>query len=246
LRISALAIAATVVLGASCFAQDQPLGDVARETRAQTSQRPKATRVLNNEETNAQAITASDDPLDVVNKAATALIHDTSHRCRKVASGNSGPRPGWDEVSVTEVAGGDRVRVVSEEPYTNHTQVETILIGNDGYRRTGNGPWTKLSAVEATFFGRATLVLPDQVKFGYKSGELKLIGPQVIDGSPAFLYRYTHQDIAIDRTIDIWIGSNDNLPRKTEMFTRDLRMKTSWQEATSCTYGVDIKIEPPF
>jgi hypothetical protein len=244
MRISALAIAASVVLGTLCFAQDRPLGDVARETRAQASQAPKATKVLNNEETNAQAVSASDDPLDVVTKAATALIRDTSHRCRKVASGNSGPRPGWDEVPVTEVAGVDRMRLVSEEPYTNHTQVETILIGNDSYRRTGTGPWEKLSAMEGTFSGRATPV-PDELKFGYKSGDLKLVGPQVIDGSPTFLYRATPHDIAIDRTIDIWIGSNDNLPRKTDMFTRDLSMKTSWQETTSCTYGVDIKIEPP-
>jgi hypothetical protein len=95
-----------------------------------------------------------------------------------------------------------------------------------------------------TSLGRATPV-PDELKFGYKSGDLKLVGPQVIDGSPTFLYRATPHDIAIDRTIDIWIGSIDNLPRKTDMFTRDLSMKTSWQETTSCTYGVDIKIEPP-
>src|SRR5580658_8588809 len=240
MRISALAIAAAMVLGTLCFAQDRPLGDVARETRAQASQAPKATKVLNNEETGAQAVTASDDPLDVVAKAATALLRDTSHRCRKAAFGNSGPRPGWDEVQVTEVAGVDRMRLVSEEPYTNHTQVETIHIGSDGYRRTGNGPWEKLSAV-----GRATPDLPDELKFGYKSGDLKLVGPQVVDGSPTFLYRATPHNIAMDRTIDIWIGTNDNLPRKTEMFTRDLQMKTSWQETTSCTYGVDIKIEPP-
>jgi len=243
LRISPLAIAAPVVLGAFCFAQDQPLGDVARETRAQTSQRPKATKVLSNEDTNAQAITASDDPLEVVTKAASTLLRDNSHRCRKVAFGNSGP--GWNDVTVTEVAGIDRIRIIGEQPYPNHTQVETILIGNDGFRRTGNGPWGKLSTAEATFFGRATLVLPDQLKFGYKTGDLKLVGPQVVDGSPTFLYQATYHDIETDRTIEIWIGSNDSLPRKTEMFTRSSRMKTSWQETTSCTYGVNITIEPP-
>jgi hypothetical protein len=245
LRICTLAIAASLVLCAFCSAQDQPLGDVARETRAQTSQHPKATKVVTNDETNAQAITAGDDPLEVVTKAATALLRDASHRCRKVASGDSGPRPGWNDVTVTEVAGVDRIRITYQQPYPPHTQVEEILIGNDGYRRTGNGRWEKLSAVEANFFGRDTLVLPDQLKFGYKSGDLKLIGPQVVDGSPTFLYRATPHDIETDRTINIWIGSNDSLPRKTEMFTRSLRIKTSWQEATSCTYGANITIEPP-
>jgi len=246
MRIRAL-IFVTVAVAVCCSAQDRPLGDVARETREQTSQRPKAAKVLTNEETNAQAVSASDDPIDVITKAAAAFLHDTSHRCRKTSSGNSGP--GWGDVTVTEVAGSDRTRIILDQSRPEQTHGETILIGKDGYRRMGNGPWQKLGAAEMSLYGRwgqGTLTLPDQLKFGYKSGDLKLVGPQVIDGVPTLLYRVVIHSTEIERTINIWVGSNDTLPRRTEMSTHDPRIGTSWQETTSCSYGVDIKIEPPF
>jgi hypothetical protein len=87
--------------------------------------------------------------------------------------------------------------------------------------------------------------LPDELKFGYKSGDLKLIGSESVNGSPTFHYRIKIRDTAIDRTVDIWVGSKDSLPRRTEMTTHNLEMKTSWHQMTECTYGTSITIEPP-
>jgi len=146
MKISALMISTMMLIRASCPAQDRPLGDVARETRAQTSRAPAPAKVLTNEETNGRAITANDDPLEVVTQAATAMLSDASHRCRKVVSGRIGG--GLPEVTVTEIAGAGRFRIIQEKMYPKYIQGEEIIIGNDGYRRTGNGPWERIGAVE--------------------------------------------------------------------------------------------------
>jgi hypothetical protein len=124
---------------------------------------------------------------------------------------------------------------------------ETICIGNDGYRKVGAGPWARIDSPEMTWYQSHlnAIKLPDELKFGYKSGDLKLIGSESINGSPTFHYRIKIRDTAIDRTVDIWVGSKDSLPRRTEMTTHNLQMKTSWHQMTECTYGISITIEPP-
>ncbi len=71
----------------ACIAQDQSLGDVARESRAR-AQSAKPAKVLN-DDGDRPAITASDDPTTVINKAVAAMLHDTSHRCQKVITGSA-------------------------------------------------------------------------------------------------------------------------------------------------------------
>lgn len=242
------AIAATLAFGTFCLvqvnsAQDRPLGDVARETRAQTAQsKPAKTLASDGPET---AVTASDDPLEVITKAATAMLRDNSHRCHEMASGNSGPRPGWTQETWTEF-GNDRLRISGAQ---EHQPVETIFIGKDGYRKIGSGPWTKVDPMEMAWYqtwtSPAAFKLPDELKFGYKPGDLKLTGPEVIRGVSTFHYQFKVRDSFIDRTVDIWVGAGDALPRKTEMMTYDLKMGTSWHTMTECTYGIEIKIEAP-
>jgi hypothetical protein len=241
-------LAATMVLGAFSLAQDQPLdrplGDVARETRAQTSQATKPAKVLVSEGSDLHPVSTSDDPVDVVTRAATALAHNTSLRCEMRSSGNSGPRPGWSQDDVIEVAGADRMHVVGE--FTNpKRRTEEIFVGGEVYHKTDNGPWEKIDAMKGTHVNAGDAV-PNELRFGYKKGDLKLMGGQIINGSPTLHYQDKIRDFGIDRTIDIWIGSNDNLPRRTEMVTHNLQMKTDTQEKTDCTYNATIKIAPPF
>jgi len=242
------AIAATLAFGTFCLvqvnsAQDRPLGDVARETRARTAQsKPAKTLTSDGPET---AVTASDDPLEVITKAATAMLRDNSHRCHEMASGNSGPRPGWTQVVTTEFAGDDRMRVVADQ---GDQPSEMIMIGKQGYRKLGNGPWAKIDPMEMAWYqtyAPNALKLPDELKFGYKPGDVKLIGPEVIKGVSTFHYQFKVRDSFIDRTVDIWVGAGDRLPRKTEMMTYDPKMGTSWHTTTECTYGIEIKIEAP-
>jgi hypothetical protein len=242
-RPGMLTAAAALLLVSSSPAQDQPLGDVARQTREQTSHAKSPAKVFTNEETAGQALTPSDDPIEVVRKAAAAMLHDTSHRCRESATGNSGP--GWSEVTVTEFAGTDRIRLVKEK---GDNPGETIMIGNDGYRRVGSGPWAKIDPMEMTWYqtyAHDAIKLPDELKFGYNPGDLKLMGPETIAGTPTFHYRWSVLSPMIRRTIDIWVSVKDNLPQQTEMQSYDPTTKLQWHETTACTYGVAITIEPP-
>lgn len=251
-KAQASTITAALVLAVLCFvqvsfgqnlsAQDRPLGDVAWETRAQIAQ-SKPAKTLTSDGPDA-AITAGDDPLQVITKAAEAMVRDNSHRCRQVSFGNSGP--GWREVATKEF-GDDRMRFVAEQGARQGE--ETIFIGKDGYRKTASGPWARVEPGEMSWYQTwtrpAMLKLPDELKFGYKPGDVKLIGPEMIASVSTFHYKVKVESFAIDRTIDIWVGASDGLPRKTEMMTYDLQTKTSWHTTTECTYGVEIKIEAP-
>jgi hypothetical protein len=233
-----------MLLATASLAQDRPLGDVARETRAQTAQAPKPAKVLSNEETDGRAITAGDDPVDVITKAAAAMIRDTSHSCRKVISGNDVPL-----VRLIEIAGPDRIHVMVEQSSPQRTLANLILLGNDAYGKTGDGPWQKASPAEIAQYQTAfapSALIPEELKFGYTRENLKLVGPMVIGGSATFQYQSTSHDPETNRTINLWVGAGDYLPRRTEVLTQYLRTKTDRQETTDCTYGTSITIEPPF
>jgi hypothetical protein len=89
---------------------------------------------------------------------------------------------------------------------------------------------------------------PNVLKFRYDGNSLKFVGPQQVAGEPTFLYQYSVQASDMERNIRIWIGISDNLPRKTQMLTvtkESIHWVRTWQETTSCSYGVTSKIDPP-
>jgi len=74
-------MAATVLISAKLSpAQDKPMGDVAREARAEKSQAPHANKVVTNEDLGPQLgpVSETDDPAKVVKKARRAWVADRS------------------------------------------------------------------------------------------------------------------------------------------------------------------------
>ena len=245
MRLGALIIAAIVVSEACLLAQEKPLGDVAREARAQKAQPSQPAKVLTNDDMNAGAsgspVAATDNPLSVVTKAADALKLDTSHRCREESSDIGDP--GWARVS--EVAGPGRIHFIEDEFRPPTTHGEIIVVDKDAYSRNGSAPWEKMKwdFRQAVFLENS--MIPLELKFGYNDGDLKLIRTEVINGSKTYLYQSYVNTIEIDRTISIWIGVNDNLFRKAEMITLEKSGGTSWTESASCSYGLSLTIERP-
>src|SRR5579864_388297 len=144
MRVGGLTIAIIVVSGILLCAQEpeKSLGDVARQSRAQKNNSSKPAKVLTNDDVSlgepggsGEPITASDDPLIVVNNARDAMLRDYAHRCSRHTAGNSGPRPGWADNRLTEVAGPDRIHMISNQTNPEPSHGEMILIGKDGYRR---------------------------------------------------------------------------------------------------------------
>jgi hypothetical protein len=238
------------LFSASTLAQEKPLGDTAREAQAQKVPPSRPARVLTDDQSNGPMITSNDDPIDVFNKSRAALLRERSHRCVTEASGNSGPAPGWAHVTTVEIAPGDRTRFTDAQTSPDSHRSEWILIKDVYYLREDDGPWRKFSAPEPGLTGKFRLpdsLLPDELQFGYKSGDLKLIGSEVVDGASALQLQYDVHSSAMemDRTVNIWVGINDYLPRKLNMVTFDRRDKISDRQQTTCSVGVNIAIEPP-
>ena len=143
-------IVATVLISARLLsAQDTPMGDVARQARAEKSQAPHANKVVTNEDFGPQLtpVSETDDPAQVVNKARRAWIADMPRTCREFSSNNSGP--GSSVESSREIAGPDQMRmVIDRRGGLSPGHIELVVIGSDSYIRNGTGPWRKNSAAE--------------------------------------------------------------------------------------------------
>jgi hypothetical protein len=129
--------------------------------------------------------------------------------------------------------------------------MELILIGDDMYSRSGAGPWRKNPAAGSTTGTSQLNWLPEPLAGEYASGELKLVRRDAIAGSPTFLYetKFHPGGVAFrDRTIDFWIGANDNLLRKIEMLTKETAPGLAGiedRETITCSYGAPPEIKPP-
>jgi hypothetical protein len=115
---------------------------------------------------------------------------------------------GVQETTV-EVVTPDRFHMVSK-------QFEMIMIGNTTYLKVGN-QWQKVTMPQSI-----DLSLADPKKFEAELGattDAKLIGPEVLDGTPTLVYQYTTTlkgPPAQTYTSKVWIAVSDNLPRKIE------------------------------
>lgn len=247
--VSGTFLSGTFNCGSLASAQDKPLGDVAREARAQKSESPQAKKVVTNDDFKPAPpapVSATDPPAEVVKKAANLLFHDTAHSCRRETVNNSGPR--WADDRVTEAAAPNRYHIVTTQLKTNPGRYETIIIGRDVYGRKGNETWQKVQPFQAHIDTSAGALIPDALMFGYQNGDLKLAGSESVDGAPTFRYEFKTHVGDMDRTIDIWVGVTDNLPRKTHMLTLTTgygRVPIRWTEDATCSYGVRVTIEPP-
>ena len=236
----------TLAMGAVALGQEPSLGDVARASRARQARLPKATQVFSNDDSAPQAIQDGDDPLAVFSRARDGFLHDTSHRCQQESSGNSGP--GWKKSATYEVAAADRMRLVSQDGQNGG---EFIFAGGAYYRRQDGASWQKLSDPQQVRLGQMTFpaaLIPQELQFAFQPGELKYRGDEQVEGIPTVLYQFTAHNFEMDRTVDLWIGKQDGLPRRIDMRTETRYQGISpviWSESTTCHYGVEIKIEPP-
>lgn len=230
-------------------AQDSSIGDVARAARAQRSQAPHANKVVTDDDIGPQVgpLSETDNPDDVVNKAALAFQHDTLHTCRNELSSNSGI--GYYTEAVREVAGPDRFHLVINRTHVEPAHSEMIVIDDDIYSRNGTGPWVKGSG------GRAlpAPLLPEALWNHYSGGEVRLVGRNMIGaGVIVFVYETKYHPGGVsnrDRTIEFWIGIKDGLLRRVEMVTSEATASfiapTVDRDVITCTYGPIPEIKPP-
>lgn len=246
----ALMVAGVLISVWTLFAQDTPIGDVARQERAEKAQAAHAKKAVTDEDLGPQLapVSETDDPAQVVNKARRAWMTDMPRSCREFSSNNSGP--GSSNESSREMAAPDQIRiVVDRRGGSDPGHSELIVIGSDMYSRIGNGPWRKDSAA-----GGPTGTphwLPEALMGEYTTGELKLVRRDAIGGSPTFLYetKFHPGGVAFrDRTIEFWVGANDNLLRRIDTLTKETGPSSGGVEVRytiTCSYGRVPEITPP-
>jgi hypothetical protein len=246
MRIRFAVLLLTVAMVSPALSQEPSLGNVARASRAQRAQSPQPAKVFSNEDSNPQAIKDGEDPLTVFRRARDGFIHDTSHRCQEQSSGNSGP--GWRKSATYEVAASDRMRFVAQE---GSARTEWLLIGDAYYAKENGSSWRKLTNPQEVRQGQITFpgaLIPQEMIFGFQPGDLRSFGDQGVGPTPTILYRYTTHSGDFDRTVNYWIGKQDSLPHRIEMRTETRSWGTApivWTESITCSYGVELKIEPP-
>lgn len=241
-------VAASIFLSIVPFGvcQEPSLGDVARATRNQQARSGHSVKVFSNEENGPSEIRDGEDPLDVYKRARLGLLHDTAHHCEEESSGNSGP--GWKKTESYEVGAADRMRMVAQE---GSAKAEWLLVSDSYYLKQDGANWRKLTTLEELAQAQKIFpvaLIPQELQFSFGPGELKLLGEQTVHGLPAMMYRFVTHSSDMDRTVNLWIGKGDSLPYKAEMHTETRSTGSPpvvWEESTSCTYGLDVKIEPP-
>ena len=246
MRLHTWAVLLGLTIAGSALAQEPSLGDVARASRAQQAKSPKPALVFNNEDQGPQPIKDGEDPLAVFQRARESFVHDTLHRCYEQSSGNSGP--GWKKSATYEVAATDRMRLAAQDGADHR---ESLLIGDAYYMKPEGGPWHKLTSPEEIAGARLTFpgaLIPQELQFGFQTGDLKSLGKQSVGGVPTIQYQYSVHSTDFDRTTSYWMGEQDSLPYRIEMKTEERSWGSApvvWQESISCTYNTPITIEPP-
>src|SRR5258708_5925392 len=119
-------VAIFLIASRFCSAQDKPLGDVARETRAQKSEAHHAKKVVTNDDLSSARgrVQESADPVTVVREAWRAFLADAGHTCHGELTNNSGP--GSVETSLIEAQGQDRIHMVKHGGPVGHSEVIVI------------------------------------------------------------------------------------------------------------------------
>ncbi len=245
----ALMVAGVLISSGILFAQDTPIGDVARQARADKAQAAHAKKTVTDEDLGPQLapVSATDDPAQVVNKARRAWMTDMPRSCREFSS--SGGAPGSTNESTRDMAGPNQIRIVGDQrggADSGHN--ELIVIGSDFYRRNGTGPWRKDSAAG---LGAMPHWVPAPLAGDYASGELKLVRRDAAGGAPAFMYetKVLPGGAAFgDTTTGIWVGANDNLIRKIDILTKETGPSggaVQKRYTITCSYGSIPEIRAP-
>lgn len=190
----------------------------------------------------AAAISASDNPLDVMTRAMRAQLDAKSYRARVVSS-TAGDT---NNTMLIEYVAPDRYRMVGEARAGGKTfNHEYVIVGGATYIKAPNGQWVR-SPVDAGGMIKAFRD-PKMLDELTKTADVKFVGSDTLDGTPTLIYEYTQNNplgMKMKSTARTWLSVADGLPRKTES-EGELNGAKTKTLITISDYNADIKIEAP-
>ena len=192
----------------------------------------------------AAAISASDKPLDVMTKALRAQLDAKSYRAHVTSSA-----PGGGNTKMTiEYVAPDRYRMTGEGAggeAGKGFKMEYVIVGGATYVKMPNSGWVK-SPIDANAMIK-NFRDPKMLDELTKTADVKLVGPDTLDGAPMLVYQYTQNNpmgMNLKSTSKTWLSVADGLPRKTES-EGEFDGKKTKTLITMSDYNADIRIESP-
>ena len=178
-------------------------------------------------------LAASGTPLEGITKAFQAQLALKSYRIKMETTT---PQTGT-QIRTAEYVAPDRFHWKGEKD-------EMIVVGSASYMRMGD-KWIK-SPIDAAAMVNSVRdpKFLDQLS---KGANVTLVGPDVVDGTPALVYQYTLNNAFganMQSTSKTWVRASDGMPLKVESSGEFNGMKTTTL-ATYYDFNADIKIEPP-
>ncbi len=114
---------------------------------------------------------------------------------------------------------------------------EMIVVGSDGYMKLGDN-WIKTNVDLADVYLWAKQMSRDSLE------DVKLIGPETIDGTPLMAFEYTAEVDDVNSTGKVWIGMLDGYIHRSE---NDSIINGKPYHTVTKIYDFDepMTIEPP-
>jgi hypothetical protein len=179
----------------------------------------------------------SGEPKELLSKSYAAMGTVKSFRARMLTTGLAG---GAERELKIDVVMPDRFHMTGE-------RTEMILVGSTAWMKLGS-QWQKIaSGLDIDF--------ADPKKMGDKLGgstEVKLVGPDLLDGPPTLVYQYTWTAPAPagaaagtparpeSYSSKVWIAVADDLPRKLEGEASGMKTTVTYYD-----YNAPITVTPP-
>ncbi|HEX8130226.1 MAG TPA: hypothetical protein VF527_14070 [Pyrinomonadaceae bacterium] len=188
-------------------------------------------------------ISANDKPLDVMTKAMRAQLDAKSYRAHVTTT----LADGTSNKMFIEYAAPDSFRMTSagQGGAAGNPGMEYVIVRGAMYMKTPNGQWAK-SPIDASEMIKAFRD-PKMLDELEKTADVKLVGPDTLDGVPMLVYQYTQTNpmgMKLKSTSKTWLSVADGLPRKTET-DGEFDGKKTKTLITMSDYNADIKIEAP-
>ena len=197
------------------------------------------------------AVSSSDNPQDVLKRAARAERSAMSFRVRGESTVNGSTR-----TVLLDYVAPDRFHLSIQSKTGEQAAEEMIIIGKDAWKKKGNENWTKLPTELSGSIAKFAAQMADtKVLDENKNGmEVKLVGPDALEGMPMLVYEFTarinvgeensKEEVILKSSGKAWVSTADGMLRKVDSENESEGAKSK-SVSTYTDYNSNIKIEPP-
>lgn len=120
--------------------------------------------------------------------------------------------------------------VIPNRMHITKQGMEMIVVPGGTYQKSGDGKWHK-STIDMSAMVDKALGSSEFTDKILKDAQVRLIGPDTINGKPMMVYEVTYTISEIKSSSRIWIDTDDHLPYKTEtIYDRNSKSTTFYTD----------------